>query len=138
VSKCATCWRDPAISHWLDPGDHKPRGTSLSNWVCHKCRRKPTNRHWTCTPSEEVYGIEHEDHSDASPVVDSIEGQYETPLCIEIIRLYAFSIPQRDIAKRVGTPLSYVAATIRYWKTHRGYFLGEVKRILSKPDTQEH
>lgn len=134
MPKCATCYRDPAIAHWHDPQKVRPRGTSQSNWVCNKCLRKPVNRSWTCTPNAEVYGVDDDTLDRDRAEGDSQEGDFETPRCVEIMRLYCFGLSQRVIAQKTSIPLSYVAATVEYWKTHRGYFVSRVKELLTKDE----
>lgn len=132
MSRCATCTYDPIVATWHNPTNAKVRGVASSNWICNSCRNLKSNRHWTCTPSAEVYGLENEAFEAAQSEIESEQGQYETRLCIEIMRRYCLREPQRSIAKNVATPLSYVVATVRYWKIHRSYFLSKVMDVLSE------
>lgn len=116
--KCATCW--------------KKYGTSESNWICEPCTKREANAGWVGTPSCEVYGIESEDGDDAAAVPDSEAGLFETPACISIMKMYVNGASQRTIAAVVGVRLSFVQRTIYFWRTNYGYFVENLKTMLSK------
>jgi hypothetical protein len=134
MKKCAICYKDPITSHWKNPtgGRAEPQGTSESNWACDTCLGKKQNRGWRNTPSEEVYGLESEEEVASVPVPSSEPGPFETPQSIEIMRRYCLGQTQRAIASDVETSHSVVKRTIRYWKTHYGYFLKMLKKSLDK------
>jgi len=132
MRRCATCWKDPATKSWRNPNNVKFGGTAESNWICERCKKAPANWPWAATPRQEVYGLERDDGDDVMPEPDRVPGQYETKLCIEIMKRHVLGQSQVETARELNTSRSFVQRTIYFWRSNYGGFLENLIDKMSK------